>query len=85
MSQTLTNSYSGDSAYSAFNELSSVVSSPVSTPGTSDAIEGVNVPMTARQLRKKGRNEEGGDEDSVRSGRKRFSRRHSRNGLAAVF
>lgn len=74
-SQSMANSYSGDSA---FNELSSTISSPASTLGGESALDGVNIP-TSRHLRK-----DHGDNESVK-GRKRFSRRHSKNGLAAVF
>jgi len=73
LSQSLTNSYSGDSA---FNDLSSTISSPTSTLGGGE-IDGVNVPSA--RLRK-----DPGDSESVK-GRKRFSKRHSKNGLAAVF
>lgn len=72
--QSLTNTYSGDST---FNELSSTLSSPTSTLGNNEALEGVNIPTTGR-LRK------GDDGESIK-GRKRFSKRHSKNGLAAVF
>jgi 3-phosphoinositide dependent protein kinase-1 len=76
ISQSVTNSYSGDST---FNDLSSTLSSPTSTLGNGDALEGVNIP-TAGRLRKG----EIGDGESIK-GRKRFSKRHSKNGLAAVF
>ncbi|ORX95097.1 serine/threonine protein kinase-like protein [Clohesyomyces aquaticus] len=72
LSQSMTNSYSEDTA---LNELTSVRSSPTSTLGGDSALEGVNIP-TARHLRK-----EHGDADSIK-GRKRFSKRHSKNGLA---
>ena len=75
ISQSVTNSYSGDSV---FNDLSSTLSSPTSTLGGENALDGVNIP-TAR-LRKG----DMGDGDSIK-GRKRFSKRHSKNGLAAVF
>lgn len=75
ISQSMTNSYSGDSA---FNDLNSTLPSPASTLGGESAFDGVNIP-TARHLRK-----EHGDSDSLK-GRKRFSKRHSKNGLAAVF
>ncbi|KAF2493418.1 serine/threonine protein kinase-like protein [Lophium mytilinum] len=75
ISQSMTNSYSSDSA---FNDLASTISSPASTLGGDAAFDGPNIP-TARHLRK-----EHGDNDSMK-GRKRFSRRHSKNGLAAVF
>ena len=72
LSQSMTNSYSGDSA---LNDLNSGLSSPTSTLGGDSALEGVNIP-TSRHLRK-----EHGDADSLK-GRKRFSKRHSKNGLA---
>ncbi|KAF2116228.1 kinase-like domain-containing protein [Lophiotrema nucula] len=72
ISQSMQNSYSGDSA---INDLNSGFSSPSSTLGGDSALEGVNIP-TARHLRK-----EHGDADSIK-GRKRFSKRHSKNGLA---
>ncbi|KAK7509668.1 3-phosphoinositide-dependent protein kinase [Phyllosticta citriasiana] len=75
-SQSMATSYSGDSA---FNELSSTISSPASTLGGESALDGVNIPAS-RHLRK----DHSGDNESVK-GRKRFSRRHSKNGLAAVF
>lgn len=75
ISQSLTNSYSGDST---FNDLSSTVSSPASTLGGDGALEGVNIP--AQRLRK----DHEADNVSLK-GRKRFSKRHSKNGLAAVF
>ena len=75
ISQSMANSYSGDSA---FNDLGSTLSSPTSTLGGDNTLDGVNIP-TAR-LRKG----EMGDQESLK-GRKRFSKRHSKNGLAAVF
>lgn len=68
----MTNSYSGDST---LNDLNSALSSPASTLGGDSALEGVNIPTT-RMLRK-----EQADSDSLK-GRKRFSKRHSKNGLA---
>jgi 3-phosphoinositide dependent protein kinase-1 len=75
ISQSLTNSYSGDST---LNDLSSALSSPTSTLGGDTALDGVNIPSA--RLRKG----EHGDNESIK-GRKRFSKRHSKNGLAAVF
>lgn len=72
ISQSMTNSYSGDST---LNDLNSTLSSPTSTLGGDSALEGVNIPTT-RMLRK-----EQADSDSLK-GRKRFSKRHSKNGLA---
>lgn len=59
----------------ALNDLNSSMSSPTSTLGGDSALDGVNIP-TARHLRK-----DQGDSDSIK-GRKRFSKRHSKNGLA---
>lgn len=76
ISQSVANSYSGDSQ---FNDLSSQLSSPTSTLGE-NALDGVNIPSA--RLRKG----EFGDNESMKGqGRKRFSKRHSKNGLAAVF
>jgi 3-phosphoinositide dependent protein kinase-1 len=72
LSQSMANSYSGDAA---LNELGPIRSSPTSTLGGDSALDGVNIP-TSRHLRK-----EHGDADSTK-GRKRFSKRHSKNGLA---
>ncbi|KAF2400551.1 kinase-like protein [Trichodelitschia bisporula] len=80
LSQSLTNSYSGDSG---FNDLGSALSSPTSTlgggQGPGDALDGVNIPSASSRLRK------GDDDTASLRGRKRFSKRHSKNGLAAVF
>lgn len=84
--QSLTGSYSGDSA---LDMSSSRISSPGGSSfgggadngyfgGPDTALDGVNIPSTSR-LRK----EE--DAESLRKGRKRFSRRQSKGGLAAVF
>jgi 3-phosphoinositide dependent protein kinase-1 len=75
ISMSITNSYAGDSG---FNDITSTISSPTSTLGGEAAIEGVNIPRN-RHLRK-----DHDDTDSIK-GRKRFSKRHSKNGLAAVF
>jgi 3-phosphoinositide dependent protein kinase-1 len=72
LSQSMASSYTGDSA---LNELGSSMSSPTSTLGGDSALDGVNIP-TARHLRK-----DHGDAESMK-GRKRFSKRHSKNGLA---
>ncbi|EUC43824.1 hypothetical protein COCMIDRAFT_27731 [Bipolaris oryzae ATCC 44560] len=72
-SQTMSNSYSADASLS---ELVSNHTTPTSTLGADSALEGVNIPASRHgHLRKEG------DTDSVK-GRKRFSKRHSRNGLA---
>jgi 3-phosphoinositide dependent protein kinase-1 len=70
--QSMATSYTGDAA---LNDLSSSLTTPTSTLGGDSALEGVNIP-TSRHLRK-----EHGDADSLK-GRKRFSKRHSKNGLA---
>jgi len=75
ISQSMTNSYSGDST---FNDLSSTISSPESTIGGDGALDGVNIP--AQRLRI----DNEADNASLKT-RKRFSKRHSKNGLAAVF
>ncbi|KAL9069711.1 MAG: hypothetical protein Q9157_006061 [Trypethelium eluteriae] len=73
ITQSITNSYSGASA---LNDLDSAISSPASTIGGDAGLDAVNVSRSA--LRK--------DLDSESSkSRKRFSKRHSKNGLAAVF
>ncbi|KAF2749851.1 Pkinase-domain-containing protein [Sporormia fimetaria CBS 119925] len=69
--QSMASSYSDPT----LNDLNSTFSSPTSTLGGDNALEGVNIP-TARHLRK-----DHGDADSLK-GRKRFSKRHSKNGLA---
>ncbi|EUC32702.1 hypothetical protein COCCADRAFT_97981 [Bipolaris zeicola 26-R-13] len=72
-SQTMSNSYSADASLS---ELVSNHTTPTSTLGADSALESVNIPASRHgHLRKEG------DTDSVK-GRKRFSKRHSRNGLA---
>ncbi|KNG44696.1 serine threonine protein kinase [Stemphylium lycopersici] len=76
--QTMTNSYSADAG---LNELVSNHTTPTSTLGGDSALEGVNVPASRHgghggHLRK-----DQGDTDSIK-GRKRFSKRHSKNGLA---
>ncbi|CAO2655987.1 Nn.00g047900.m01.CDS01 [Neocucurbitaria sp. VM-36] len=78
-SQTMSNSaYAGDAA---LNELGSTLSTPTSTLGEDSALEGVNIP-TARHGHGHGHlRKDHGDTDSLK-GRKRFSKRHSKNGLA---
>ncbi|KAF2465496.1 serine/threonine protein kinase-like protein [Lindgomyces ingoldianus] len=72
LSQSMANSYSEDST---LNDLNSTLSSPASTLGGDSALDGVNIP-TARHLRKEH------EETNSLKGRKRFSKRHSKNGLA---
>jgi 3-phosphoinositide dependent protein kinase-1 len=67
----MTNSYSADVG---LNELVSNHTTPTSTLGGDSALEGVNIPASRHgHLRN--------DTDSIK-GRKRFSKRHSKNGLA---
>ncbi|GAB7356476.1 hypothetical protein MBLNU459_g7238t1 [Dothideomycetes sp. NU459] len=80
MSQSMANSYSGDSQY---NDLNSAMSSPTSNnggDGTSDLPMSLAGHSGRNTLRK-----EQGDNESVKSRKPRFSKRHSKNGLAAVF
>lgn len=73
-SQTMQGSYAEDAALS---ELRSDLPSPTSTLGGDAALDGVNIPAARHgHLRK-----EQGDAESLK-GRKRFSKRHSKNGLA---
>lgn len=70
----MTNSYSADAGLS---DLVSNHTTPTSTLGADSALEGVNIPASRHgHLRK-----DQSDADSMK-GRKRFSKRHSRNGLA---
>ena len=84
LSQSLTNSYSGDST---LNDLSSNLSSPASTLDNSQdgPLEGVNIPSTRDHHRHLMQGGESGDGGGSNKGMKRFSKRHSKNGLAAVF
>lgn len=68
------NQYPGDAA---LNELGSNINSPTSTLGGDSALEGVNIPSARHGHLHKDRS----DTDSTK-GRKRFSKRHSKNGLA---
>ncbi len=72
--QTMTNSYSADVG---LNELVSNHTTPTSTLGGDSALEGVNIPTSRHGHFRKDQ----GDTDSIK-GRKRFSKRHSKNGLA---
>ncbi|KAL6702919.1 serine/threonine protein kinase [Coniothyrium glycines] len=74
ISQTMMNQYPPDAA---LNELGSNLNSPTSTLGGDAALDGVNIPSSRHGHLHKDR----GDSDSVK-GRKRFSKRHSKNGLA---
>jgi len=72
----MTNSYSADVG---LNELVSNHTTPTSTLGGDSALEGVNIPASRHgggHLRK-----DNAETDSIK-GRKRFSKRHSKNGLA---
>lgn len=71
------NGYSGDDA---FRDLSSELSSQANTLDRSSDVHRDGPSATRATLVK----HQGNDNESVK-GRKRFSRRHSRNGLSAVF
>ena len=81
MSQSLAQSYSGAST---LDDLSSTLSSPTSTL-EDNAIEGVNIPTSRNLISRRERGETDDGSSLSGKGRKRFSRRHSKNGLAAVF
>ena len=66
---------------STFNEINSSISSPASTFDADNAFEGVSIPPSRHTLRKEQHDK---DNESLR-GVKRFSKRHSKTGLAAVF
>ncbi|KAF2757806.1 kinase-like protein [Pseudovirgaria hyperparasitica] len=74
MQQHNANSYSVES----FNDMGSVISSPSGSLGADAALEGVDVPRNRYLLK------DHGDNDSVKK-KNRFSKRVSKNGLAAVF
>jgi len=79
ISQSLTNSYSGDDA---FKDLPSGMSSPARTIGGDAKLEGAPVTSGRHTLTKS----QGGMADAESAkGRKRFSKRQSKSGLAAVF
>jgi 3-phosphoinositide dependent protein kinase-1 len=70
-------SYTGDESY---RDMSSAFSSQANTLDRSSDFQGDTIPSGRATLHK----HQGTDADSVK-GKKRFSRRHSKNGLAAVF
>ncbi|KAF7846552.1 hypothetical protein BT93_L4168 [Corymbia citriodora subsp. variegata] len=76
ISQSLANSYSADSTY---GDLASSLSSPASASGDGGE-PGIREHTGRNTLRK-----EQGDSDSLKGRKPRFSKRHSKNGLAAVF
>ena len=76
--QGINKSYSDGST---FNEINSSISSPASTLDADNGFEGVSIPPSRHTLRKEQSDK---DSESLR-GVKRFSERHSKNGLAAVF
>ncbi|TKA81522.1 hypothetical protein B0A55_02988 [Friedmanniomyces simplex] len=89
LAQSVTNSYSGDAMNNGMHALDSGMnSSPADSLGgaggdTVGAMPGPNVERHAlRQTLRKNTSEE---LDGVGKGRKRFSKRHSKSGLAAVF
>lgn len=61
------------------NDFDSAMSSPSSTFDADRTLDGLNIPSSRHNLRK-----EQADNESLR-GVKRFSKRHSKSGLAAVF
>lgn len=75
VAQSATNSYAADSPYT---DVHSAIPSPsTSTTGSESTFD----QMSARNVLRKDT-----DDESVRSGRRhRFSKRHSKSGLAAVF
>jgi 3-phosphoinositide dependent protein kinase-1 len=77
LSQSMANSYSGESQY---GDLASTISSPASASGGDNIGEQQSMHSVRNTLRK-----EQGDNESVKSRKPRFSKRHSKNGLAAVF
>lgn len=80
ISQSVANSYSSESAY---NDLASSVSSPASASGDGGDQGGQSI-----YGGKEGRNmlrKEQGDNESLKGRKPRFSKRHSKSGLAAVF
>lgn len=76
-SQSIANSYSGESQY---GDLASTISSPASASGGDGGAEQQSIHSVRNTLRK-----EQGDNESVKSRKPRFSKRHSKSGLAAVF
>ncbi|KAH0122171.1 Pkinase-domain-containing protein, partial [Aureobasidium melanogenum] len=77
LSQSIANSYSGESQY---GDLASTMSSPTSASGGDGGGEQQSIHSVRNTLRK-----EPGDNESVKSRKPRFSKRHSKSGLAAVF
>ncbi|KAI9811752.1 MAG: 3-phosphoinositide dependent protein kinase-1 [Pycnora praestabilis] len=76
VSQSMANSYS---SHDVFRDLPSSLSSPASTLGGDNALGLDNLPNTSNKLTKSNA------ESESNKGRKRFSKRQSRSGLAAVF
>ncbi|KEQ71697.1 Pkinase-domain-containing protein [Aureobasidium namibiae CBS 147.97] len=76
-SQAMANSYSGESQY---GDLASTMSSPTSASGGDGGGEQQSIHSVRNTLRK-----DPGDNESVKSRKPRFSKRHSKSGLAAVF
>ncbi|KAL1306132.1 hypothetical protein AAFC00_004246 [Neodothiora populina] len=85
MSQSAAHSYSSESAY---NDLASSVSSPASASG-GDGVDGMQQQGGPSGFGgKEGRNtlrKDPGDTESLKGRKPRFSKRHSKSGLAAVF
>ena len=73
----VSNSYSGDS----INGLSPTLTRDTdTTPASPPRNDATSLPMQRKTLRK-----DPNAPDDEKGGRRRFSRRHSKNGLAAVF
>lgn len=81
ISQSVAHSYSSDSAY---NDLASSVSSPASANGGEGGDQGVPSIYGGKEGRNTLRKEQG-DTESLKGRKPRFSKRHSKSGLAAVF
>ncbi|KAI5271341.1 Pkinase-domain-containing protein [Aureobasidium subglaciale] len=77
LSQSMADSYSGESQY---GDLASTMSSPTSASGGDGGGEQQSLHSVRNTLRK-----DPGDNESVKSRKPRFSKRHSKSGLAAVF
>ncbi|KAI5204664.1 hypothetical protein AUEXF2481DRAFT_1177 [Aureobasidium subglaciale EXF-2481] len=77
LSQSMADSYSGESQY---GDLASTMSSPTSASGGDGGGEQQSIHSVRNTLRK-----DPGDNESVKSRKPRFSKRHSKSGLAAVF
>lgn len=77
--QSLTTTYTNDSTLNELSSLSSPSDGGLDAPGD---LSSSGSALGRSRLRKDEGNSDG---DSLKGGRKRFSKRHSKNGLAAVF